>query len=358
MNAFQSASLTLMPEGERIQLIKSPFFIGSESRFCDFCTRDSGLSPLNAELKFVGDHWEIRVYPGGKRVHLNHNILTEDVFFLMKDGDVLDIGGLSFTFHHLCLFSETEQEALMTAFESGDMTQTAGLLWDKIKILDAGEDGAVLNKLFGDNSQETAIQSEAPRELAEDQIEKGEDSEAYAPEESLSEEGEDASVSEDDPMFDMSDSMIYDKTSDEDEEPEAPDVFSDEAKAALEDEDDLQITGVVPDIGMADESGFEVMTLEWQNPPVGKKDLCMVTKTPFIVGKSDIGVDYQMLDRGISRKHFKIDRQNGVFSIEDLGSTNGVLLNGKYLAPQKPASIVPGDMITVGLRTYRFEKLS
>ena len=59
-----------------------------------------------------------------------------------------------------------------------------------------------------------------------------------------------------------------------------------------------------------------------------------------------------------SRKHFKIDRKNGNFVIEDLGSTNGVLLNGKYLAPHKMVPIIPGDMITIGLRTYRFDKLS
>ena len=118
MNAFQSASLTMIPEGERIQLIKSPFFIGSESQLCDFSTRDAGLSPLNAELKLVDDHWEIRVYPGSKRVHLNHNLLTEDVFFLMNDGDTLDIGGLNLTFRHVCLFSESEQAAMMAALYS------------------------------------------------------------------------------------------------------------------------------------------------------------------------------------------------------------------------------------------------
>ncbi|MBQ3335203.1 MAG: FHA domain-containing protein [Eubacteriaceae bacterium] len=353
MNTFQSASLTLMPEGERVQLLKSPFFIGSEARLCDFSARDAGLSALNAELKLVDDHWEIRVYPGGKRVHLNHNLLTEDVFFLMKDGDTLDIGDLSFTFRHLCLFSESEQAAMMTAFEAGNMTKTAELLWDKIKICDDRADGAVLDTLFGgERGQQPAAQPEAADVPAEED-DGFEESAPSAPfdEAEVLPEGE-----ENNAVFDVSDSLVYDQT--DHDEPAAPDIVSDEAKAALDDEDDLQITGVVPDIGMANESGFEVMTLEWQNPPIGKKDLCMVTKTPFVVGKSDIGVDYQMLDRGISRKHFKIDRKGRNFVIEDMGSTNGVLVNGKYLAPHKPVPIVPGDMITVGLRTYRFDKLS
>ena len=356
MNAFQSASLSLMPEGERIQLIKSPFFIGSESQLCDFSTRDAGLSPLNAELKLVDDHWEIRVYPGSKRVHLNHNLLTEDVFFLMNDGDTLDIGGLSFTFHHVCLFSESEQAAIMAAFEAGNIMKTAGFLWDKIKFFNDREGGAVLNAIYGDMPGEVHPVETSEKAL-DDRAEEGENNDVFIPEESVREEEEIAPVPEDNAVFDVSDSLVYDKTA-EDDELAAPDVVSDEAKAAIDDEDDLQITGVVPDIGMADESGFEVMTLEWQNPPVGEKDLCMVTKTPFIVGKSDIGVDYQMLDRGISRKHFKIDRKNKNFTIEDLGSTNGVLLNGKYLAPHKPVPITPGDMITIGLRTYRFDKLS
>ena len=357
MNAFQSASLTMMPEGERIQLIKSPFFIGSESQLCDFSTRDAGLSPLNAELKLVDDHWEIRVYPGSKRVHLNHNLLTEDVFFLMNDGDTLDIGGLSFTFRHVCLFSESEQAAMMAAFESGNINQTAGLLWDKIKVLDAREGGAVISTILGNHPEEKAPFSETTEDAEEDFSDESQHANAFVPEESLVAEEEPEPLPRDKSVFDVSDSQIYDKTADDDEL-EKPDIVSDEAKAAIDEEDDLQITGVVPDIGMADVSGFEVMTLEWQNPPVGQKDLCMVTKTPFIVGKSDIGVDYQMLDRGISRKHFKIDRKNGNFVIEDLGSTNGVLLNGKYLAPHKMVPIIPGDMITIGLRTYRFDKLS
>ena len=356
MNAFQSASLTLMPEGERIQLIKSPFFIGSESRLCDFSARDAGLSPLNAELKLAGDHWEIRVYPGAKRVHLNHNLLTEDVFFLMNDGDTLNIGGLNFTFRHACLFSEAEQETLMTAFESGNMIQTAEFLLDKIKGLDERTSGAVLPALFGDDREAFAPSVDTPEEVISDGSEIIESVDTVAEEQSFPEEESD-SASEDSSVFDVSDSIVYDKAPDVDEL-ETADVVSDEAKAAIDDEDDLQITGVVPDIGMGGNSGFEVMTLEWKNPPVGKKDLCMVTKTPFVVGKSDIGVDYQMLDRGISRKHFKIECKNKNFTIEDLGSTNGVLLNGKYVTPHKPTPIIPGDMITVGLRTYRFDHLS
>ena len=54
-------------------------------------------------------------------------------------------------------------------------------------------------------------------------------------------------------------------------------------------------------------------------------------------------------DAEISRQHARIARSNGAFVIEDLGSTNGTVVNGRRI--QKPEILSPGDRIQVGATT-------
>jgi pSer/pThr/pTyr-binding forkhead associated (FHA) protein len=56
-------------------------------------------------------------------------------------------------------------------------------------------------------------------------------------------------------------------------------------------------------------------------------------------------------EREVSRHHAVIDRVEGHFLIEDLNSSNGVLLNGM---PRKKATLKSGDVITLGLVTLIF----
>lgn len=67
-----------------------------------------------------------------------------------------------------------------------------------------------------------------------------------------------------------------------------------------------------------------------------------------IVGR-DLGCALRFNDPAVSRRHLRfIRRQDEVF-VEDLGSSNGTLLNGRSVAA--PLRIVDGDTIQVGTRT-------
>lgn len=67
-------------------------------------------------------------------------------------------------------------------------------------------------------------------------------------------------------------------------------------------------------------------------------------------GVLDIGRDNAcaicLPSRFVSTHHARIYAQNGVWMIEDLGSTNGTLLNGQPLLT--PHLLTPGDRIVVG----------
>jgi eukaryotic-like serine/threonine-protein kinase len=54
-------------------------------------------------------------------------------------------------------------------------------------------------------------------------------------------------------------------------------------------------------------------------------------------------------DRGIaSRNHAVIDRDGDYYTLTDLGSTNGTLLNGAMIAQRAPQRLRPGDRIKIG----------
>jgi pSer/pThr/pTyr-binding forkhead associated (FHA) protein len=49
-----------------------------------------------------------------------------------------------------------------------------------------------------------------------------------------------------------------------------------------------------------------------------------------------------------SKVHARIERREVHHTIQDLGSTNGILLNGRKLDPDSPARLAHGDSLVVG----------
>jgi hypothetical protein len=69
------------------------------------------------------------------------------------------------------------------------------------------------------------------------------------------------------------------------------------------------------------------------------------------------------LEYGVSREHACIFRRGGMVVVEDLGSTNGTLLNGERLAPFLPHHLDDGDQLQLGkllievhFRTYQLQE--
>jgi len=56
-------------------------------------------------------------------------------------------------------------------------------------------------------------------------------------------------------------------------------------------------------------------------------------------------------DNLMSRRHFRVCQEGGVWLMEDLGSTNGTLVNGQR-TPRQP--LVDGDMIRAGGTEFQF----
>jgi len=53
-------------------------------------------------------------------------------------------------------------------------------------------------------------------------------------------------------------------------------------------------------------------------------------------------------EQGVSREHTRIFQQGDTVKMEDLGSTNGTLLNGERLDPYIPETLRDGDQFQMG----------
>ncbi len=80
----------------------------------------------------------------------------------------------------------------------------------------------------------------------------------------------------------------------------------------------------------------------WWSPPEGA-----------VIGRSR-DCDVVLDDAGISRRHAHIRPTAQGWTIEDLRSTNGVLLNGERLRGSRPLQI--GDRIELGTTEIVFEQ--
>lgn len=68
----------------------------------------------------------------------------------------------------------------------------------------------------------------------------------------------------------------------------------------------------------------------------------------------DLGLDGGY-DAGVSRRHAILAHQQNVYTVEDLGSSNGTFVNGRRLAPQTPTTIEHGDELKCGTLLIRVE---
>lgn len=82
------------------------------------------------------------------------------------------------------------------------------------------------------------------------------------------------------------------------------------------------------------------------------------TRTPFVGRQPQVaigriaGCELQLVEDGVSDRHAALDRRADGYYLRDLGSANGVRINGQLVADQRLAT---GDEIEIGSVRLRFE---
>jgi hypothetical protein len=85
---------------------------------------------------------------------------------------------------------------------------------------------------------------------------------------------------------------------------------------------------------------------------VGEDKRTVVAGDPFVIGRSR-ECDLVLDDPNVSRRHAELRREDGGWAVHDLGSTNGIKLNGRR---SRGGRLSPGDEITLGVSRLTFEQ--
>ena len=103
----------------------------------------------------------------------------------------------------------------------------------------------------------------------------------------------------------------------------------------------------------------DVRRLEPQGAPQGQRALLVgagkrtvLSGARILIGRSR-ECDIQLDDPNTSRRHAEVRREGDAWVVADLGSTNGIKVNGSRVAE---AELHPGDEVTLGLVRLRFER--
>ena len=87
-----------------------------------------------------------------------------------------------------------------------------------------------------------------------------------------------------------------------------------------------------------------------RQPRVGER---LQLRASNAIGR-DAGNDIALPDEAASARHAKLDVEDGEWWIEDLGSTNGTLVNGVRI--NRREKLRPGDEIAIGRIAMRLER--
>lgn len=140
---------------------------------------------------------------------------------------------------------------------------------------------------------------------------------------------------------------------------ELPDEIYDEWKLIADDEESEDIereTDLRND--KADEGTVLLVNLRKENHVLEylseKRENIDISYFPFIIGKHPDLADCVIEAEGISRLHFRINREIDGYSITDLNSTNGTFLNGRIMEANETSALASGDIIAVANKELRF----
>lgn len=87
-----------------------------------------------------------------------------------------------------------------------------------------------------------------------------------------------------------------------------------------------------------------------RTPRVGER---LALRAANMLGR-DAGNDIPLPDEAASARHAKLEAEDGAWWIEDLGSTNGTLVNGVRI--ERRERLRPGDEIGIGRVLLRLER--
>lgn len=193
----------------------------------------------------------------------------------------------------------------------------------------------------------------AEAEEAEEAEEEAAVAEGYAALQEAAEEFEDEDseeYEEDDEEYEEDDDEEYEEEDEEEEESASVDVRN----TFVMDPAELEKAGkeAVPEEAGGDAGVSGALRLSWIDDITGDTKRLSIEEFPFYIGRNSEESDYTIRKKGMSRRHFCLEKSDGRFWVRDDNSTNGVRLNGTKLPEGGRAMIESGDRIRAAGITF------
>ncbi len=99
------------------------------------------------------------------------------------------------------------------------------------------------------------------------------------------------------------------------------------------------------------EAAAELVVLD---PSGGPKEKISITRDPVVIGRLSTS-DIVLADSNVSRRHAELRRDGRQWTLVDLGSTNGTLVNGKLA---REHALSNGDRVTIGTTELLFRSIT
>lgn len=113
----------------------------------------------------------------------------------------------------------------------------------------------------------------------------------------------------------------------------------------------------VEDIKGEDTQVLEVLKPIYFLKPLDKENYkyISISEFPFLIGKEKDKVNAVIHEKSVSRTHCKLEEDEGVIYLRDLGSTNGTFINGKRLKKLESYRLENMDEVLISNVKYRYE---
>ncbi|MCB9619500.1 MAG: FHA domain-containing protein [Sandaracinus sp.] len=79
----------------------------------------------------------------------------------------------------------------------------------------------------------------------------------------------------------------------------------------------------------------------------GKTTVVPLVRDEITIGRKE-GNTIRLTERNVSRRHARLRKSDGAYVLEDLGSYNGVRVNGRRIESESTTPLQPGDQVVIG----------
>lgn len=88
-------------------------------------------------------------------------------------------------------------------------------------------------------------------------------------------------------------------------------------------------------------------------PVIGGEEI-LISYFPFIIGKNKELSDFCLEDSAVSRLHLRIDKNEDIYMVTDLNSTNGTYVGGRRLDANESCELEAGEILEIAGHSFRF----